>query len=148
MSSLISDKEKGIISLMFQDLHDTFKIPISILKNAKKEISINVNPLYNTSANGKNNNSNRIEIINTYARVYYNPDKKKQFIEGTTTYPQSAVSLAVNEIKILLDQEAYNFIGDAKKIIIDEQTFYVKGPVSKTGIFASPFYKIYLSRTE
>lgn len=148
MADLVSGAQKLKITELFQSLHDTLKRPITIYKNIKNEINILSNPVYNTNVLGKQNNSNVLELVNTYARIYYNEDQKKDLVDGGKDSANISVPINIGDVKIVLDEEGYNFIGKAKKITLDNEIFYIKSAPAKTGLFAVQFYTIHLTRSE
>jgi hypothetical protein len=143
-----SFKQKSVDDTLLK-LHETFAQDIVVYKNAIG-VSINSSAQYNSLyKNAGASNSVQYETVQkTFkARIYYVKFEQEFFYGTKANSSNDKVILPQGLVKIIVDQEAYLFIREARKITFDDKTFSIRSAGNHTnpdGFFSNILYEFQL----
>jgi hypothetical protein len=151
MSSLFTDSEKYNLSSIFNDIHDTFSRPIYIYKKAK-QVVISNEPTHNFLwDSAPSNSTTSVELVSGVfnARILYGKEQKMDQFDSATNnnaVAQNTSSLEMGMVRIKLDPTGSAFIGDAQRVMFDNEIFEVTSSVRPHGLFTPQFYTYFLKK--
>lgn len=148
MADLFSQTEKTAISLVFDDIHDSFKRPVKVFTKVVANHS-------NTSANfngifGQNKIQNPSEPTLTsetiQVRVKHMDKSEVGKISGINT--GTNISLPEGAIRLKVPEQYYNLIKKSSKIEFAGLTYALHSDAGKIGPFDINYYTLYFSRAD
>ena len=143
--SLLTAQQKSSIQSVFDKIHNTFKIPISIYKK-EKVVFIATNDTYNALYDRERNSPQQREQVKKYdkfARVLYDQKQEKIFLNSQTNV---GIPDPLGEVRLKVDEETYNLINGSERIELDGRSWNLHGDPARTGPFDSQYYVLYLKR--
>lgn len=155
-ASFLSSQTLVIGSGLMDRLHATYARPLTVFKTAQ-EVQIFSDPNFNFAYIPNQNNTNFQEIPVSgviMARVKYADQEQLKRLFATENRAQGGadeirVDLEKALVRIKFDKEALPFFQDAKKIILDGQSFVNHSSIRPHGAFNFPqHYTIYLEQTQ
>lgn len=143
MAGFLTDNIISQIFAKFSKLHETFARDITVFKISKRNIIISTNPNYN-SVYGRTNSgaksSEEVILSETFkARVYYVDSDTEEI--GSS---QNKIKLPIGSVKIIVEEDGYNYIKEAVKVKFDENTFSIESDPKPYGFTSNQFYTFYL----
>jgi hypothetical protein len=145
MSDLLTAEEKAEYSLAIQDIHDTWKRPVLIWKNAEQTIidsTENFNYFYR--------NSPQLNQPTTYEAVSGVFDMRIRWGDPTKDNNLKDLKPEVhgNLCRMKMEQDAFDFLSnDAKHIEIDGRKCVVEGFSRPHGLFDIQYYTVFVRET-
>lgn len=148
MASLISESRQKSVEAVFKNLHDTFVKEITVYKNAQG-VCISSSPAYNSIYGDKGpNQSIRYDTVSKVfqARIYF-VKLEKEFLYDNQGVDSSNNKLILPQgfVKIIVEEEAYLFIKESRKLEFDGATYSIRSAGSPEGLFNNIFYEFHLT---
>jgi hypothetical protein len=154
MSGFLSNSQRDTIRQLLGDLHDTFAKSITVYKNGKKTVIASTpsyNAIYRRTNTGSQENVQYSTISETFdARVYYINADEEYFASEVDTNSnkmasQSKILIPTGSVKIVVKQEAYEFIKEARRVELDGNRFSIKSDGLPSGLVGNQFYTFILT---
>jgi hypothetical protein len=157
----ISDEAKALLQNDLDNIHQIFKRPILIFRQAERVI-ISENLNYNF-AYGDNQNQNDTVSYNIAsgvfdARIWYMPGMSANKEPMTTSTsdrefsargePQLRFRNDKNYIRLKLDVSGFNFIDGAKTVEIDGENYNFFSAPRRNGLFTPQYWTLWLEQSE
>ncbi len=145
-TSLLTSTEKAALAAVFDDIHETFAREITVFKEASTVVIItdpNYNPLYKTACQ-------TTSIINTpvyktfKARIQYQDDVGKKYWSEQGLNSQIKLEAVVGTVRLKIDQEAYDYVKDARRFDVDGKRYVLNSTFRPHGLFDIQYYTLYL----
>lgn len=148
MGSLLSESEKSELSLVFNDLHDTFARDIIIIKEAQRVI-VTENPDYNFAYGGDQflTNVEFTPVSGVFkGRIKWMDIEDRNNLQTNPNFKPSTFS---NYCRIKLEPSGYNFIGTGvKEFWVDNVKCDWEGQRRPHGLFDIQFQTIFVRASE
>tara|TARA_R100001443_G_scaffold115662_2_gene133956 strand:- start:244 stop:708 length:465 start_codon:yes stop_codon:yes gene_type:complete len=131
-------------------LHDTFAQSITVYKNAKKTLIASTpswNALYKRTNTGSNTSVEYSTVSSSFtARIYYQ-DLEKEYISdpGEQGGSQNKIILPAGSVKIVVQESAYDYIREARRVEFDGRKFSIKSDGNPSGLFDNQFFTFLLT---
>lgn len=145
-TSLLSSAEKAALEAVFDDIHETFARTITVFKEASNVVIItdpNYNPLYKTAGQ-------TTSVINTpvykqfKARIKYEDDVGKKYWSEQGLNSQIKLEVVVGSVRLKIDQEAYDYVKDARRFDVDGKRYVLNSTFKPHGLFDIQYYTLFL----
>ena len=131
-------------------LHDTFARTITVYKNAQKTLIASTsswNSLYRRTNTGSNTSVEYTTVSDSFsARIYYE-DLEKDYISnpGEQGGTQNKIILPAGSVKIVVQESAYDYIREARRVEFDGRKFSIKSDGSPSGLVDNQFFTFLLT---
>jgi len=146
MPSFITQSQKDALELVFNDLHDTFKLPLKAYKEQKK-IIVSTNPAYNYIYDTPVGTQQKSVVERSFeARIFYLPKGLEKGVTSISDQDALRLILAGHEVRLKVLPEDYEFLKQAERIQIDDNTYMISSAERPHGLFSTRFYTIYLKK--
>lgn len=150
MAGFLSASRESNIQSLYNTLHETFAKTITVYKNSQKTVVASTpqyNSIYKRTNTGSTGNIQYTTISQTFsARVYYLKSEEEYLAnEGNQQGTQNKIILPMGSVKIVVKQDAYEFIKEARKIEFDGKRFNIKSDGNPDGMVGNQFYTFYLT---
>jgi hypothetical protein len=150
MAGFLSASRESNIENLYNTLHETFAKTITVYKNSQKTVvasNAQYNSIYRRTNTGSTANVEYTTISQTFdARVYYLKSEEEYLAnEGNQQGTQNKIILPMGSVKIVVKQDAYEFIKEARKIEFDGRRFNIKSDGNPDGMVGNQFYTFYLT---
>ena len=143
MPSLISDKEKAQLALIFGDIFDTFKRKITIHKAPKKAIANTANkPMAGYEEDSEETNISYIGERKEFEAVITYGDRQSEVASQVGTYEAGTVKIRVKK-----DASDYIENGKTEKIEVDGKSFNTITDSKVSDFMGARYYIYYLRAT-
>jgi len=136
-------------------LHTTFARTITVYKNAKETLiasSDSWNSLYRRTNTGSNSVVEYSTVSQTFsARIYYeNMDEAYLTDDGPSQQAgtQNKVVVANGTVNIVVEEDAYNYLSEARRVEFDGKKFIIESDGQPRGFTSNQFYTFVLSPVE
>ena len=151
MAGFLSQKQINKINSLSYTLHTTFARTITVYKNKKKTLIASTdswNSLYKRTNSGSNSSVEYTTVSDTLdARIYY-VDMDKEYLAdeaGAQTGTQNKVILPDGTVKIVVKEDGYNYIREARRVEFDGTKFAIKSDGSPRGLTENRFFTFILT---
>ena len=151
MAGFLSQKQINKINSLSDTLHTTFARTITVYKNKKKTLIASTdswNSLYKRTNTGSNSSVEYTTISDTFdARIYY-VDMENEYLAdeaGAQTGTQNKVILPDGTVKIVVKEDGYNYIREARRVEFDGTKFAIKSDGSPRGLTENRFFTFILT---
>lgn len=143
MPSLISDKEKAELALIFGDIFDTFKRTITIHKSPKKAIANAANkPMAGYEEDSEETNISYVSEQKEFEAVITYGDRQSEVASQVGTYEAGTVKIRVKK-----DASDYIENGKTEKIEVDGKSFNTITDSKVSDFMGARYYIYYLRAT-
>lgn len=148
--SLISDSTKSKLEGVFDLIHDTFKIPVTVINKGKKTI-VSSDPNYSNIYNQRpsqtsvqySNNENTI-----YVRILYSNPKDIE-VPDVSNNDILKLLLNNNEVRIKTTRSDYEtYFKNSTKVEFDGKTFKLNSSPKFHGLFNRNYVTLFLKETD
>lgn len=153
MAGFLSSNMASTINTMYDTLHETFSQTITVFKNSKRTV-ISTNSRYNsiygrTNTGSKSNVEYTAESQTFEARVYYiSMDEEYLSNNDNQQGTQNKIILPNGSVKIVVKNDAYEFLQEARRVELDGIRFAIKSDGSARGLTTNKFYTFLLTPTD
>jgi hypothetical protein len=152
MAGFLSADQITKIKDLADTLHTTFAQTITVYKNAKKTLIASTpawNSLYKRTNTGSNSSVEYTTVSDTFsARVYYK-DMEKDFLAEAGTAEQAGtqnkVILPDGSVEIVVKEDGYNYIREARRVYFDGRYFAIKSDGKPSGLVDNQFFTFLLT---
>ena len=151
MAGFLSQDQINKINSLGDTLHATFARTITVYKNAKKTVIASTeawNALYRKTNTGANSSVEYSTISDTFkARIYYQEMNKEYLADeaGAQTGTQNKVILPDGTVKIVVKEDGYDYIREARRVEFDGRKFAIKSDGEPRGLTGNRFYTFILT---
>jgi hypothetical protein len=151
MPSLISTARQNAVTKVLKDLHDTFSKEVIAYKNAVAVCnapSSSYNSIYDNA--GPSTSVTYTEIKQTFmARIYFVKSDQEFFYNGRgLNGSNDKLILPQGFVKIIVEQDAYEFIKESRKVEFDGVLYSVRSAgnhANPEGLFNYNLYEFHLT---
>jgi hypothetical protein len=148
MANLFSSLEISQYESAFNDIHESFSREVLVIKESKRIIIEELDSNYNYQYKGSKQKSVKQTEIPVSAvfkmRIYWN-DPSKELTSPSDVVSSVRPKIHMNTCRLKMKKDAYDFIAEAKKIIVDGRTCEHVGFSKPHGIINNiNFYTIIL----
>ena len=151
MAGFLSTDQISKIKTLADTLHTTFAQTITVYKNAKKTLIASTpawNSLYRRTNTGSNSSVEYTTVSDTFsARIYYK-DMEKDFMAADSTEQagsQNKVILPDGSVEIVVKEDGYNYIREARRVYFDGRYFAIKSDGKPSGLVDNQFFTFLLT---
>ena len=151
MAGFLSADQITKIKDLADTLHTTFAQTITVYKNAKKTLIASTpawNSLYRRTNTGSNSSVEYTTVSDTFsARIYYK-DMEKDFMAADSTEQagsQNKVILPDGSVEIVVKEDGYNYIREARRVYFDGRYFAIKSDGKPSGLVDNQFFTFLLT---
>jgi len=152
MAGFLSTDQINKVRTLMGTLHDTFARTITVYKNAKKTLiasNSSWNSLYGKTNTGADNSVEYTTVSQTFsARIYYeNMDEAYLTDDGPTQQAgtQNKVIVANGSVSIVVEEDAYNYLSEARRVEFDGNKFIIESDGTPRGFTSNQFYTFVLT---
>jgi hypothetical protein len=152
MAGFLSQDQINKIDSLADTLHTTFAKSITVYKNAQKTLIASTeswNSLYRRTNTGSNSSVEYSTISSTFnARIYYVDMNKDYLSEEAGTGQvgtQNKVILPDGTVKIVVKEDGYDYIREARRVEFDGRKFAIKSDGEPRGLTGNRFYTFILT---
>jgi hypothetical protein len=150
MPGFLSNIKKSEIESLYNKLHETFAKTITVYKNSQKTVVASTaayNSVYRRTNTGSTSNIEYTTISEAFdARIYYlKSDEEYLSNDGNQQGTQNKIILPQGSVKIIVKQDAFEFIKESRKIEFDGKRFNIKSDGNPYGLTGNQFYVFYLT---
>jgi hypothetical protein len=143
MPSLISEKEKAELALIFGDIFDTFKRKITIYKAPKKALANTANkPMAGYEEDSEEGNISYVTEQKEFEAVITYGDRQSEVASQVGTYEAGTVKIRVKK-----DASDYIENGKTEKIEVDGKSFNTITDSKVSDFMGARYYIYYLRAT-
>tara|TARA_Y100000004_G_scaffold105274_2_gene118170 strand:- start:3776 stop:4246 length:471 start_codon:yes stop_codon:yes gene_type:complete len=152
MAGFLSSDQITKIRDLANTLHTTFARTITVYKNAKKTLIASTdswNSLYRRTNTGSNSSVEYTEVSQSFtARIYYD-DMDTSYLtdDGPSQQAgtQNKVVVAAGTVRIVVEQDAYDYLSEARRVEFDGTKFIIESDGQPRGFTSNQFYTFVLS---
>ena len=133
MAGFLSQNQINKINSLTDKLHDTFARTITVYKNAKQTLiasNDNWNALYNRTNTGSTSSVEYTISSETFeARIYYDNMDTSYLTDdgpGEQAGTQNKVVVADGVVRIVVNEDGYNYINEARRVEFDGSKFIIE----------------------
>jgi len=152
MAGFLSSDQITKIRDLADTLHTTFARTITVYKNAKKTLIASTtawNSLYRKTNTGSNSAVEYTEVSQSFtARIYYD-DMDTSYLtdDGPSQQAgtQNKVVVAAGTVRIVVEQDAYDYLSEARRVEFDGRKFIIESDGQPRGLTSNQFYTFVLS---
>ena len=152
MAGFLSSDQITKIRDLADTLHTTFARTITVYKNAKKTLIASTdswNSLYRRTNTGSNSSVEYTEVSQSFtARIYYD-DMDTSYLtdDGPSQQAgtQNKVVVAAGTVRIVVEQDAYDYLSEARRVEFDGTKFIIESDGQPRGFTSNQFYTFVLS---
>jgi len=151
MSSYISAADKLALAQPFYNIHDTFKVPIVMYKDAQ-QVVISTNPQHNAMFPGAPFNDTLQNVTQSgvfNARIKYMAKEDLDFFNTTTRgkgEDQNTLKIEMGMVRLKLDVTGSAYLSDATRVVFDGDVFEPMTSKRPHGLFVRDFDTWYLKK--
>ena len=122
MANLFSISEISQYEAAFDDLHDSFARDVEIIKESKRVVIKELDKNYNYQYGRSKQKSIKEEVVPVSGvykmRIYWN-DPSKELSISSDGIDSIRPKIHLNTCRLKMRKDAYDFISDAKKFLVD-----------------------------
>ena len=152
MAGFLSQNQINKINSLTDKLHDTFARTITVYKNAKQTLiasNDNWNALYNRTNTGATSSVEYTISSETFeARIYYDNMDTSYLTDdgpGDQAGTQNKVVVADGVVRIVVNEDGYNYINEARRVEFDGSKFIIESDGQPRGLTSNRYYTFVLS---
>ena len=152
MAGFLSQDQINKVRALADTLHTTFARTITVYKNAKKTLIASTtawNSLYRRTNTGSNTPVEYTEISQTFeARIYYDNMDTSYLTDdgpGEQAGTQNKVVVADGVVRIVVNEDGYNYINEARRVEFDGSKFIIESDGQPRGLTSNRYYTFVLS---
>tara|TARA_Y100001938_G_scaffold144374_1_gene218828 strand:- start:5024 stop:5485 length:462 start_codon:yes stop_codon:yes gene_type:complete len=149
MAGFLSADQITKIRDLADTLHTTFARTITVYKNAKKTLIASTNSwnsLYGRTNTGSNSAVEyTIDSQSFSARIYYDNMNSEYLHDGQQGGSQNKVLVADGTVRIVVQEAAYNYIQEARRVEFDGIKFIIESDGKPRGLTENQFYTFVLT---
>ena len=149
MAGFLSQDQINKIRDLADTLHTTFARTITVYKNAKKTLIASTNSwnsLYGRTNTGSNSAVEyTIDSQSFSARIYYDNMNSEYLHDGQQGGSQNKVLVADGTVRIVVQEAAYNYIQEARRVEFDGIKFIIESDGKPRGLTENQFYTFVLT---
>ena len=152
MAGFLSADQITKIRDLADTLHTTFARTITVYKNAKKTLIASTNSwnsLYGRTDTGSNSAVEyTIDSQRVSARIYYDDMDTEYLNDGGRSEQagsQNKVLVANGTVRIVVQEAAYNYIEEARRVEFDGTKFIIESDGKPRGLTENQFYTFVLT---
>jgi hypothetical protein len=152
MAGFLSADQITKIRDLANTLHTTFARTITVYKNAKKTLIASTNAwnsLYGRTNTGSDSAVEYSIASQTFsARIYYDDMDTAYLNDGGRTEQagsQNKVLVADGTVRIVVQETAYNYLVEARRVEFDGKKFIIESDGEPRGLTENQFYTFVLS---
>jgi len=146
MAGFLSSSQITDIDCLYDKLHETFAQTITVYKNGKKTLIAHdpkYNSIYSRNSLGKRDSVEYTVISETFdARIYYIKAEEEFFNNFKS---QTKVILPKGSVKVIVREDAFEFIQEARRIEFDGRRFSIHTDGAPYGLTGNLFYTFYFT---
>ena len=155
MAGFLSQNQINKIRTLNDTLHTTFARTITVYKNAKTTLiasNDNWNALYGRTNTGSDSSVEyTIASQEFQARIYYDNMDTSYLTDdgpGEQAGTQNKVVTADGVVRIIVNEDGYNYINEARRVEFDGTQFIIESDGKPRGLTSNQFYEFELSPVE
>ena len=155
MAGFFSQNQINKIRTLNDTLHTTFARTITVYKNAKTTLiasNDNWNALYGRTNTGSDSSVEyTIASQEFQARIYYDNMDTSYLTDdgpGEQAGTQNKVVTADGVVRIVVNEDGYNYINEARRVEFDGTKFIIESDGKPRGLTSNQFYEFELSPVE
>jgi len=146
--SLLTSGEKTILQAQIGNIHDTWKRQIVAYKTPDVTIiSSDTNYNFAFKTNQESTTVQNVPVSGTYNVRIFQPTSRNDFEKAVvlTDIPLSQIKGAV---RLKMEDDAWTFIKDSIKVVIDGETYDRMTEDRHHGLFTPEYHTVWFLRTE
>jgi hypothetical protein len=152
MAGFLSPDQIKKVQDLASTLHTTFARTITVYKNAKKTLIASDsawNALYGRTNTGSDSSVEYTTVSETFeARIYYD-DMDTEYLtdDGPSEQAgtQNKVVVPDGTVRIVVKEDAYNYLGEARRVEFDGTKFIIESDGQPRGFTSNQFFTFVLS---